>query len=393
MKENSRNFSGAKTTTKSSESKRKNKAEKAGKSASSKAHRGDTEVIMEDLVSNVDMIPNEVSELVPNKVSNMEEPGKASSHEDESNFVSKATKEFEVEATVVNSHSEFCSMASDKRSIKERANAVGDDSLKVSIAELAKKAKGSRKRLAPKAKRMRTNRALIREFGNVVEKLEEDRRPHVHCNEVMPLQMDVDISSEAMDVSYKDISRTNEAIENKVIEGDGTSNGAPFIALDLTSKKKTAIGSGDVSINAANEMETLTKTETEDVITGPLLNPHNFKDEREVLDSKMEFATSIKKAEDELMTGITNVQRPGDVYSLSTNHEEESILEAESMKPYEASYNPQPIVQISPEESKSTVLQGKVKLENDESGKESKEGIDFISEKSEIYGSKEGPKQ
>ncbi|XVF19286.1 hypothetical protein REPUB_Repub11eG0097200 [Reevesia pubescens] len=409
MKENSRNVSGA-TMTKVSESKQKKEAKKEGKMTRSKAQRKNAEVIEDDLVSKVDVIPKKVGEVVTNNFSDMEGPGEASSKEDESNCfpgavktemegpgeasskedesncfsgaVKKATKEFEAEATVVESHSEFSSTESDNGNIKESGTAVEDDSLKISIAELAKKPKGSRKRLMPKAERMRTNNAFSREFGNVVEKLEADMKSHRHCDKAKTTQMDV---------SYQSISRKNEALSSKASEGDETSNEAPFTTLDLTSKEKNAIGSSAVCRNAANEVENLTKTENktaEDVVASLLLNPYIVKDERKVLATQMEFATSIKKGEDELITGITHFQRPGDADSMNTNHEAESILEAETMKPCEASLVLQPIVHISPEESKSNILQGKVKLENGESDKESKEGMDSVNERSEIYASR-----
>ncbi|XP_022730508.1 uncharacterized protein LOC111285358 [Durio zibethinus] len=399
MKEYSRNVSGAKTMTKSSESKLKREAKKEGKRTSSKAWRKDTEVIMEDLASNVDVIPTKVGEVVNNKVSDKEEPGEASPEEDESNFFSEAPKEgsteFKAEAAVVKSHSEFWSMVSDNSSIKESGKAVEDDFLKISIAELAKEPKGSRKRLMPKAKRIRTNRTFSREFGKDVGTLEAHMKSHVRYDELKTTQIDVDINSEAIDVSQQNISRKNEALEKKESEGDETLNESPFTALDLTSKK-IATGSGNISRKAANEVENLTKTEnkaSEHVTTCLRINPQNVKVEREVLAAQIEFVTSIKKGEEEVITGITNVQRPGDVRTLNTNHGAESILEAESMKPCEASSYLLPIRQISPEEAKPNVFQGKVKLENGESDKESKEGMDCISEKSEIYGSKEGPKQ
>ncbi|KAK6247752.1 hypothetical protein QUC31_019317 [Theobroma cacao] len=394
MKQNSTDLTSAKSMTKSSESKQKKEAKKEGQRTSRKTYRKGTEATLEDLVSNVAVIPEKVDELVTNKASDMEKPGQASSEEDESNFISEvvkeATEEFEAETTVGKSHSEFWSMGSDNSRIKESGKAVEDDSLKISIAELAKKPKGSRKRLMPRAKRMRTNKALSREFGNVEEKLEADMKSHVQCDEVKTTEMDIDINIEAMEVNLQNIS--SETPGKKASEGDETSNEASFTTLDLTSKDKTAKGSGDASRNAANEVENLTKTENrtaeQAVIPGLLLNPHDVKDEREVLAAhQMELAASINKGEDELITGITSVQRFEHIDSMNTNRETESILEAESMKPCESSYCLQPVV--SPEEPKPYVLQGKVKLENSESDKESKEGMDFISVKNESYSSKE----
>ncbi|XVF69617.1 hypothetical protein PTKIN_Ptkin11bG0095700 [Pterospermum kingtungense] len=392
MKENARNVSGAKTMTKSSESNLKKEAKKEGKRSSLEEKSKDAEVIMVDLVSNVDVIPNNADEVVTNMAGDMEEPGEASSEEDESNLFPKATLEIEAEATIVKSHSVLWSMGSDNSTIKESGNAVEEDSLKISIAELAKKAKGSRKRLMSRAKRMRTSRAFIKDFGNVVEKPEADMKSHILSDEAKTLQSDVDVNCEAVNVSYQNISRRNEVLEKKASEGDETSNEASFTSLDLMSRKKAEIGSGDVSRNAANKVDNLTDTENriaEDVITSLPLSPWNFIDERQVLADEMEFTIAIKETEDELMAGFTNVQRPRDVYSMNINLEAESILEAENMKPCEASCQLQPMVQISPEKAKPTVLQGKVKLENGESGKESKEGMDFISERSAIYGSNE----
>lgn len=86
--------------------------------------------------------------------------------------------------------------------------------------------------------------------------------------------------------------------------------------MNLTSKKKADISSGGVSRNAANKVENQTNTEnriSEDVITSLPLNPWNFIDERQVLASRMKLTTSTKKTEDELMTGITNNQKPKEV--------------------------------------------------------------------------------
>ncbi|XVF47378.1 hypothetical protein PTKIN_Ptkin03bG0104100 [Pterospermum kingtungense] len=390
MKEDSRTTSGAKSMTKVSESKQKKEAKNKDKRTNLKAHREDPAVIMEDLATNVDMIPKIVGEIVINRASGMERLAGASSEEDESNLFSvapkEATKEFEAEATVMKSLSE--SMGSDNSSIKESGRAVEDDSLKMSIAELAKKSKSSRKILMPKVKRMRTNRAFGMEFGNVVENLEANMKSHVHYDEIKTTQMDVDINSEAMEVSYQNIRRKNETPERKRSEGDETSYEASLTTLDLTSKKKTVLGSGNVSINAANVVENLTKTENststpDDVVAGLLLGPHSVKDEMPVPAAQMEFTASIKTGEDESITGITNAQRSVDVYSMNANHEAESILDTESLKPCEASSQLQLIVQISPEEAKPNVLLGEVRSENGESDQESKQGTEFISEKLE----------
>lgn len=226
MKKDSRNIGGAKTMTQISESKQKKEA-KNKKRTSLKAQRKDAAIIMVDLTSNVDVLPKIVGEVVINRASGMEGLGEEISEEDESNFFSEvpkeATKEFEAEATVVKSHSEFGSMGSDNSRIKKSGKAEEDDSLKISIAELAKKSKSSWEILLPKTKRMRTKRSGDACSMNANHETESilDVKSMKPCEASSQLQLLVQISPEEAkpNVLLREAKSENGESDNKSKEG------------------------------------------------------------------------------------------------------------------------------------------------------------------------------